>query len=226
MGTTNIVISGQTYEGIDTVQFPAPNGFAVFRFGYLAIDDDVDVTLPSGYTKLDKIVSAQNSYFMTDVKLTANDVIESTFRYTSFVSAKGTIFTDRSANGYGFKMTSSSNIQSYRGGTPHNATASRSLSADEMSTLVIFENNSILLGDTVLATGFADGGKTSGNYMSIGEASQSIIGELGTLKVIRNGVLFRKYVPCKNENNVVGFYELATETFYQSAGTAYSEVSA
>lgn len=224
MSTTDIIISNQTYEGIDVVQFPAPYGFAIFRFGYSSIIDDVDVTLPSGYTKLDKVVFAQNSYFMTDVHLTAADVIEVAFRYTQYVSQKGTIFSDRSINGYGFKMVSATSMQTYRGGTPKNAAASAPTSTTEMNTLVIFEDDSISLADgTVLATGFVDGGKTSGNVMSIGEASQSIIGEMGTFKVKRDGILIRKYVPCKNENDVVGFYELATNTFYQSEGTAFSE---
>lgn len=222
MGTTDIIINNNTYDGIDTINVPRANGFAIFRLGYGAIIDESNIVLPSGYTLLPSVTFAQNSYFMTDVNLTSADVIEVSFQYTSYVYNNGTIFSDRSASGYGFKFNSATSMYTYRGGTQKTATVNAL--PNEMVTLVIFAEDKVAYADgTVLATGFTDGGRTSGNVMSIGESNQAIIGSMGKLKVIRDGVLYREYVPCKNESNVVGFYELVTETFYSSAGTAFSE---
>lgn len=46
-----------------------------------------------------------------------------------------------------------------------------------------------------------------------------------SMKIYDNGVLVRDYVPCKNEDDKVGLYDLVTETFYSNSGTGAFEVT-
>lgn len=220
----NIVISNQTYEGIKEVQLPTENGFAHFVFAYASATDDTD--LPDGYTRLTTVRASAGSWFQTDTMLTADDIIQVTFRYTTYGgNTNGTIFTDNSASGYGLKFygTSGGTISGYCGGQNFSGSTGGLLS--NLITLLVYADSSVMYADgTKLFSPVKNGNKTSGNNFKIGEGNTtgSMVGELGAFKVIRNGDVYREYLPCKDSSDNVGFYETKTGTFYQSSGTAYA----
>lgn len=221
-----IKVSGQTYENVKEVQLPTESGYAYFTFQYASATDDT--ALPTGYTRLSTVKASAGSWFQTDTTLTADDVIQITLKYTTFGGqSTGSIFTDNSTNGYGLKFysTSGKSINGYCGGTNFSGTISTALT--ELTTILVYASNAIKYASdgTNLFSPITNGGNTSGNNFKIGEGNTTggMTGELGAIKVIRNGDVYREYLPCKNSSNAVGFYETKTGTFYQSAGTAYTE---
>ena len=210
-----IIIGNDTYT-TDMTVFKEATGDQYAFYKYLG-SGYVSDSLPAGYTALPYVVSAANSYFMTDYVGKLDTWFKSKVEYTQFTGNNGSIFTDRSTNGSGLKFNATA-VQGYNKGQSFNSAQTFALNTPY--EIQAYKDNDLKVNDLTITT--TSDNKTNTNVFSVGESNMAIVGKIYYLQIWESDALVRNYLPCINDQSVVGFYETVTGTFYQSAGTAYT----
>lgn len=131
------------------------------------------------------------------------------------------IFTDHSGQGYGFSLINFKHptyqntnkcFNVRRGGTAYPITSP--VPNGEVHVFDVFQNNSVIEDDSVIASNILDGGHTSGNAMCIfGDRHKNT--SLYYFKVYEDDVLKANYVPCVRDSDAqVGLYDTVGNKFF------------
>lgn len=191
---------------------------------FVTIDPE---SLPDGYLRLDHIQSSGTQYIDTGFKADHNTRIEMNIQNMSSSNATVWIFGCRESGGsksksmviYGPPLTFHVD---YNGNSGNHRYSFTSLSMLERLK-VDYNKNKIRINDEThefasetfsspvnLFLFNANDGGTLGAGSSI---------RLYSCKIYDNDILIRNFVPCKNELDVIGLYDLVNETFYENKGT-------
>ena len=180
--------------------------------------------LLSGYKLLEYVGSSGSAYVVTDVYLASTDVVEAEFR-------------NNSTTGYGslygvFKLGDSSALyanQTYYGYDESNNKVDTDLrvNTDWHSSRHDFVNGTLTIDDTTVTFPPFEFANRDQNAVLARYYNNSYgyiwKGFIRKFKVTRGGEVIRDLLPCKNEQDVAGFYDLVTETFYAPTGGALLE---
>lgn len=212
----SITIGTDTYTA-DMAIFKEATGDQYAFYKYIG-SGYISDTLPAGYTAIPYVISDLNSYFMTDYVGKLDSWFKTKVEYTQFKgSGKDNIFSDRSTNGSGLKLNSTAAVGYNKG---QSFSSAQSFSINTVYEIQAYKNNDLKINDLTITA--ASGNKTNTNVFSVGESNTAIVGHIYYLQIWEGEALVRNFLPCINDQNVVGFYETVTGTFYQSAGTAYT----
>ncbi len=206
----NIIIGENTYDTeMITAKEASGDKYAFYKYissGYITDE------LPSGYTLLPYVNSTPKCFFNTDYVGKLNTWFKFMVLYNNF---GGSVITDRSNQGSGFRM-SSDGWSGYNHG--NSVGGSRTYTTGTVYEVEAYKNNDVIInGDTFEVT---SGTKTNTNVFSIGEENQGVNGKLYRIQIYEGDTLVRNYLPCINDQNVAGFYETLSATFHASDGTA------
>lgn len=210
-----IIIGNDTYT-TDMTVFKEATGDQYSFYKYIG-SGYVSDSLPAGYTAIPYVVSAANSYFMTDYVGKLDSWFKIKVEYTQFTGSNGNIFSDRSTNGSGLKLNASAAV-GYNKGQSFNS--AQTFAINTPYAIEAYKSNDLKINDLTITT--TSGNKTNTNVFSVGESNTAIVGHIYYLQIWEGEALVRNYLPCVNDQSVVGFYETVSGTFYQSAGTAYT----
>lgn len=191
---------------------------------FVTIDPE---SLPDGYLKLNYIQSSGTQYIDTGFKPNHNTSIVMDVQNMSSSNATVWVFGCRESGGsksksmviYGPPLTFRVD---YNGNSGDHCYSFTSLSMLERLK-VDYNKNKIRINDethefsseifsspaNLFLFNVNDGG-TLGAGSSI---------RLHSCKIYDNDILIRNFVPCKNELDVIGLYDLVNETFYENKGT-------
>jgi len=204
------------------------------------------VRLPEGYTELQYVECNGNQYLDTEVNATSSTIVEGIFMPRS--SSSTDLF---GASYYRYFSYGSTRLYTYDGyycntngggssywylyydsaSTPvmsHNyATASTAINTwytFKMSRSNIIVNNTAhnYNGGSVTNTLSMSYSMLIGGIQTQTAKNSSFIGYIGEFKIYNGTTPVKDYVPAKNSNNQIGFYDLVNGTFHQSgSGTAF-----
>ena len=183
--------------------------------------------LPSGYTQYDYITATGTQYFVTDYY--PNEKTElgtKTFLFKQPNAPMVTRWTGSPTNDtFGFYMGNVSGRLTFFFGRYSDT---KYLNIENVKLNIEHDIyigvNSITFDGT--SNSITRSTFTSTEPLYIGAFNQTGTSLSGTLsgriypvKLIENGQVVRHYIPCSNENNVIGLYETVTGTFLENAGT-------
>lgn len=175
--------------------------------------------LPEGYTQLTYIESTGTQYIDTGVKNQSDLVVQSKFMITDL--SNGNVM------GYGVNDASNRfeifiyNNQWYLDfGNDDTRIYGGTFS---VNTIYNIEMGNLYIKDLDTDTNIISGASVSDfekttNFYICCEAD-SAIGKWYSISMFDNGLLVRKYVPCKDPNSNIGLYDLINNQFYGNAGT-------
>lgn len=183
--------------------------------------------LPDGYTQYDYITATGTQYFVTDYyPSNITEVKTKTFVHKQPTSPMVTRWTGSPTNDtFGFYMGNVSGRLTFFFGTYSDT---KYLNVENVKTNIEHDIymgvNSITFDGTSYP--ITRGTFTSTQPIYIGAFNQTgsslagvMYGRIYPVQFIENGKIVRHYIPCANENNVVGLYEVVTGTFLENAGT-------
>ena len=175
--------------------------------------------LPSGYTLLDCVGATGTQYVITDVYLASTDVVECEYQ-------------NRSTTGYGavygiYKNGESSAFygnKTYYGYDDSNNKVDTDVAVDTNwhSSRHDFVNGTLTIDDTTVSFTPWEFTNTTKNGVLTRYYNNSYgynwNGYVRKFKVTRGTEVICDLLPCKNDQNVTGFYDLANSTFYAPTG--------
>ena len=180
--------------------------------------------LPSGYTLLDSVGGSGSQWVITDTYLASTDVVECEFK-NSTTTGYGAV--------YGiFRAGDSSALygnQTYYGyDVSNNKVDTRvPIDTDWHASRHDFANGTLTIDDTTVTyTPFEFENSTKNAVLSRYYNNSYGYGWKGYVrkfKVTRGNEVICDLLPCKNDQDVAGFYDLATEKFYAPTGGALLE---
>lgn len=175
--------------------------------------------LPSGYTLLDSVGGSGSQWVITDTYLASTDVVECEFR-NSTTTGYGAV--------YGiFRAGDSSALygnQTYYGYDVSNNKVDTRIPVDTdwHASRHDFANGTLTIDDTTVAfTPFEFANSTKNAVLSRYYNNSYGYGWKGYVrkfKVTRGNEVICDLLPCKNDQDVAGFYDLAAEKFYAPTG--------
>lgn len=184
--------------------------------------------LPNGYTELEYIQSNGTQYINTEFTPNAKSKIEMRIAITDY-SVNNCFFcarNEKSATDAKSFTAFYIAVGSYRFDFFGESKSSSSVEAVNTITDVKAENGTLIIGSIVLN---ATPKTLSCNmpWILLGSASSSEINtitnaakaKLYSCKIYDNGILVRDFIPCINEENEAGLYDLVNSKFYGNAGT-------
>lgn len=177
--------------------------------------------LPPGYTRLDYVrvinSTAAPVYVLTGI--VPDGGTSATYKFAiNSVSAAGHL---ASCNNYYLPFFRSGKLFANRLGNEYDSAFS-GLAANTPYTINAYMSGNEISVDGETATSLSIGTKTS-NAITLFTFNQQttesllFIGRLYFMKIYQNGTLVRDYIPCTNDNNVVGFYDAVEQNFVTSA---------
>ena len=194
-------------------------GTGTFSYDYIP-----DVELPTGYTQLKYIASDGDQYIDTGyLPIRATDVM---CDFT--VSAKnqnllnyvyGEYNSSATHTSCGLYISSSDVFGVLFGSVDANSNISRAFNTKYSSR---FNRNTLKINDSVYTVGSNnDFTSTNSVYLFKGNGSSrpGLIGKINYWLVRENSVVVRYMIPCINDQNEVGMYDIMTNTFYGNRGT-------
>lgn len=175
--------------------------------------------LPSGYTLLDSVGGSGSQWVITDTYLASTDVVECEFR-NSTTTGYGAV--------YGiFRAGDSSALygnQTYYGYDVSNNKVDTRIPVDTdwHASRHDFANGTLTIDDTTVTyTPFEFENSTKNAVLSRYYNNSYGYGWKGYVrkfKVTRGNEVICDLLPCKNDQDVAGFYDLAAEKFYAPTG--------
>lgn len=193
----------------------------------IQVSDDVQVTLPDGYTQLECIESSGGQYIDTGFMPNQNTRAVIDFQVLDSHSGEGHILSVRdSASGPYFITvcnTALANIYQARFGTAGIYTIS-SLGASRERMLWDM-NKGVFAVDGETVTTFSTSDFQNTYNLSIfgrntgGTVADFVSMKLYACKIYDNGILVRNFVPAKNSDGTAGLYDVVNGVFYTNAGT-------
>lgn len=204
---------------IELVTSDDTSGYSVYPTFTIVPDE----TLPDGYLRLTSIQSDGNQYIDTGFKPTHNtrvvmDVESLSASVCGFFGVRSA--SSGSTDAYVLWQMSETSVRSDYGSgqmqLPVTSTLKRITIDKNKDTCyfddAIFENTEAeftCANDLLLFT-VSTGGTVDTRKLSA---------KLYSCKIYDNGLLVRDFVPCKNDQDQVGLYDLVNEQFYANAGT-------
>lgn len=180
--------------------------------------------LPSGYTLLDSVGGSGSQWVITDTYLASTDVVECEFR-NSTTTGYGAV--------YGiFRAGDSSALygnQTYYGYDVYNNKVDTRIPVDTdwHASRHDFANGTLTIDDTTVTyTPFEFENSAKNAVLSRYYNNSYGYGWKGYVrkfKVTRGNEVICDLLPCKNDQDVAGFYDLAAEKFYAPTGGALLE---
>lgn len=180
--------------------------------------------LPSGYTLLDSVGGSGSQWVITGTYLASTDVVECEFR-NSTTTGYGAV--------YGvFRAGDSSALygnQTYYGYDVYNNKVDTRIPVDTdwHASRHDFANGTLTIDDTTVTyTPFEFENSTKNAVLSRYYNNSYGYGWKGYVrkfKVTRGNEVICDLLPCKNDQDVAGFYDLAAEKFYAPTGGALLE---
>lgn len=172
------------------------------RMGVEKKDESI---LPSGYTKLDYVANTSNSYLLPGITISNSDIIEIEFTPSAYSGLKFICGGSNTAAGTAnFFLATTLQQWQYRPSSAYTFQANVKYKVRLGSGL--FEVNGQVINITkgnINNTQFA---LFTDNTLD----SRRFLGKIHSVKV--DGKL--NYIPCKNINNSVGFYDTYTKQLY------------
>lgn len=182
--------------------------------------------LPSDYTELEYIESSGTQYILVDYEINNNIKLECDFQFTELISGQNNIIGLGNGNynrfTFGFSQTPRFLVglgeNFYLEATDYYTRKLYTLDAknkiakcndEEFTFTGTFNFGALTKKDLIL---FA-------RYSTAGVLDAFCKGKLYSAKYYDNDVLVRDLVPCKNSSNVVGMYDLVSESFFGNDGT-------
>ena len=180
--------------------------------------------LPNGYTLLDSVGGSGQQWVITNVYLASTDIVECEFRNsttTGFGAVYGIFKAGDSSALYG-------NQTYYSYDVSNNKVDTRiSVNTNWHSSRHDFVNGTLTIDDTTVTfTPFEFENNTKNAVLS--RYYNNIYGYgwkgyVRKFKVTRGNEVICDLLPCKNEQDIAGFYDLVTETFYSPTGGSLLE---
>lgn len=181
------------------------------------------VDLPSGYTQLEYIQSSGTQRINTNYNPTQNTRVL-TKAYFNAISS--------STTSYFFGAATSSKNAAYECGSAnskigivHNTTESQFTFPSTNPFTIDYNKNVIYFNGSQVGT-FAASTFTSSHTLYIFDTNRNNAAyrpisaiTLYSFKVYTNDVLQRDYVPCRNQSNEIGLYDVVNNIFYGNAGS-------
>lgn len=188
--------------------------------GYQIYGNSKQGELPDGYTQLEYIQSTGTQYIDTGLKATNKTKTEIIYEPTSngwFYGYK----TQTQGSGHASSLTTS-------GGGTFDYFGDRKTASGFTTgkATFLFDANEFYVDGVLVATHptVADQ-QTAGNVylMNVNVTGSTVTqgqGKLYSAKIYDdNGILVRNFIPCINNQNVIGLYDLVNDTFYSNEGT-------
>lgn len=185
--------------------------------------------LPNTYTQVEYIQSSGTQYINTGVLGNQIDTVEMIFEYPTLPNAVNNLIGNRE-NGTAISHIRIDNDNSLRPWFGNGLVTNVTIEANKkykvktycvsgsQSTYV----NDVLKGSTTFTINY---GNTLPYYLfalcdTNGSAVYKSSIKLYSCKMTKNGVMIHNYVPCyRNNDNVIGLYDLVNGVFYTNAGT-------
>ena len=181
------------------------------------------MSLPSGYTQLEYIQSSGTQRINTNYNPTQNTRVLAKAYFSAIRS---------STTSYFFGAATSSKNAAYECGSAnskigivHNTTESRFTFPSTNPFTIDYNKNVIYFNGSQVGT-FAASTFTSSHTLYIFDTNRNNAAyrsipaiTLYSFKIYTNDVLQRDYVPCKNQSNEIGLYDVVNNIFYGNAGT-------
>lgn len=228
--TWTVSCTDGTHEASETVSLGSQYQMASVRLSY--------TRLPEGYQEVEYILcTATSSAFLspasfnTGKAMNAPVTTEIDFAYMVVEHAEGSSGYACSVWGnekYCLKTTNNTNrtLKYYANGSAVGSDVSIVEGEKRAVKYNIYPSRKITENDVEIGTNSATTGsdislqyggvRNNGGSISYGSYSLRLYEYIRT----ENGTLVQDLVPCKNPNNVVGFYDLVSETFLQKDGGA------
>lgn len=227
-----------TMGGVDVTSSAYSNGNISIAScsGNITITASAAYNLPAGYTQLAKLSVSSGAYFDTGITASANSsflyklTINSSIYYNSNIAPH----VLSSANYYAPLCWGTYNNQT--NGWFINRCGQESVYAVVPPANMEFEinafndGNKVYINDTCIEIQAGSSTPSGTLYFgcyggSISKSKYYFVGEVHNEIVIRNsGVDVSVMVPCKDSNNLVGFYDVVRDTFYSSStSVAFTE---
>lgn len=175
--------------------------------------------LPSGYKLLEYVGGSGSQYVITDAKLASTDVVECEYRNSS-TTGYGAIYgiykSGESSALYGNKTYYGYNSANNKVDTEVN------VDTEWHSSKHDFVNGTLTVDDTTVTFTPWEFVNTTNNGVLTRYYNNSYgynwNGYIRKFKVTRSNEVICDLIPCKNDQNVAGFYDLANSTFYAPTG--------
>lgn len=181
------------------------------------------IKLPSGYTQLEYIQSTGTQYIDTGVVPNQDTKVDTIFTMNDY-SGKAIYGSRIAYNNRTFSamLSGADNNSSFQ----YNNEAKANDIAYQNGTRyhIIQDKNNLYINDVLKQT------FTYSNYTCPGNLYLFAVNQNGSIpfygkisvsffKIYDNGTLVRDFIPCKNNSNVVGMYDLVNDMFYANQGT-------
>ena len=242
--TSDRVVWSTSDEDVATVSkgvvTPVGNGSCVITATCGNFSDECAVTvnafteiatdLPDGYTQLDYIVTAgDQTYFDTGVTASSNIRMNAKVQPSDMSLNNGHIMGDQHGSLTCWKMYNGQyghNFQHYlMGNVNQNATFT---GVNEVDYIISTDENMVLsINNDVMFTATPGNATPAATLLfcatklSFGAMrTNGFAGRIYYMKLHKGTELVADYVPCTNPDGVVGMYDLVTDTFHGSEGTA------
>ena len=181
------------------------------------------MSLPSGYTQLEYIQSSGTQRINTNYNPTQNTRVLAKAYFNAISS---------STTSYFFGAATSSKNAAYECGSAnskigivHNTTESR-FTFPSTNPFTIDYNKNVIYFNGIQVGTFAASTFTSSHTLYIFDTNRNNAAyrpipaiTLYSFKIYTNDVLERDYVPCRNQSNEIGLYDVVNNIFYGNAGT-------
>lgn len=211
------LIAGSYPHGV--LSITANDNYDVFDYATAAVSvSGSGSRLPVGYVELDYVRSTgvATCYLNTNYTPVSNTRVVCEFRLQNTGSSNVPIFGV--AGQFSFRRY---NASTFRTNGSNNVDFSTVTPDTNKHTVIKTPSGTILDGECKTTTAatisypiFLCG------YNNSGSNSQTVSAEIYSFKIYTGNLLERDYVPCKNANNIAGFYDLVNSTFNPSSGSA------
>ena len=184
--------------------------------------------LPDGYTELEYIESTGTQYIDTEFKPSDKTRVQIKFEPTNLTKTEWWfgVRSSSNTNMFGFYSSSPTSVQDTY------ASASKSFTVPDMSNSVVTLEKAegvtklTYNGETsVLQNEFSDFQSTLNLYLLVANLAGSAAsttrasGNLYSFDIYESNALVRQFVPCRNQLEEIGLFDLITAQFYSNSGT-------
>ena len=180
--------------------------------------------LPTGYTEVNYVRSNANAYFTTGLYLTSESEVTADIQFEGSGGNTYGCFSGTSASDNFCLYAGSSSSDAY---VRYDGEVERVFRPTSGTRYKLRHNkNGFWVDGTQLAQAFTAASFTCSNPFCVGTLSGStsakLKGRVYRLTVKTSGNVVMDLVPAQNSSSVYGLYDVIGQTFYTSAGTAFS----
>jgi hypothetical protein len=186
-------------------------------------------SLPEGYLRLEYIQSSGTQYIDTGFKHNQNTRVVMDAQFTNLsITSPQWLFDGREANGTtgtkGVFYDPRDNINAISSDYGSVSNRYRFTGLNPSDRLSIDYNKNVLTINEKIKTYTAETFKSNHNLVLFALSNAGSVESYGSArlyscKIYDNDFLVRNFVPCKNEKDEVGLYDLVNEIFYANKGT-------